>query len=500
MKKILLITLVFVFTITSANLFAQKEKSSKKANPKTKEGHELVFNIKNAKDSIVYLTIHYRDKLMLKDSVRAVSPGKYIFKGDNTYEDGLYTLVSAKKIPYLNFIIDHNQHFEYDMDTSYNVTNYSVINSPENSEMLSFQKKTSEAQKNATLWQNKLKEFQFKGIKDSIDYYSKKLDDINTEMLDFIKALIDRNPNFLFSKMQKAYLPIDVPEPPVRADGTIDSNFQAIYYRHHYWDNVDLSDNRFIFLPVLEMKFNEYFKKILVNLESDTINYYVDIFLKKIETDSLMYRYFVDLISYQFETSKTLGHDAVFVHIAKNNQLQNKCKWLDESMIKKYEKRVNNLEPLLIGKPAVELLIPDTSGKVWFSSHKLKEKYVILWFFDPDCQTCQKESKKLKILYDSLTNAGTRNFEIYSIGNDCDNARLKRYVEESHYPWIIVGGNVANVDYLSVYNIHETGNPSMFILNEKREIILNKRIEISKIPEFLQQYEKIQELKAKRQK
>ena len=498
MKKILLLSLAFVFTLASANLSAQK--ASKKNNSKVKEGHELVFNIKNAKDSIIYLTIHYRDKLMLKDSVRAATPGKYIFKGDNILDDGLYTLVSAKKIPYLNFIIDKNQHFEYFLDTTYNVLNYSVVNSPENAEMLAFQKKTSEAQKNATLWQNKLKEFQFKGAKDSVDYYTKKLEDINTEMVNFIKALIDRNPTFLFSKMQKAYLPIDVPEPPVRADGTIDSNFQAIYYRTHYWDNVDLTDNRFIFLPVLDSKYNEYFKRILVNLESDTINHYVDLFLKKVEGDSLMYRYFVDLISYQFETSKTLGHDAVFVHIAKNNQLQNKCKWLDESLIKKYEKRVNNLEPLLIGKPAVELIIPDTSGTVWFSSHKLKDKYVILWFFDPDCQTCQKETKKLKMLYDSLDNAGTRNFEIYSIGNDCDDARLKKYVKDNHYPWIVVGGNVANVDYLSVYNIHETGNPSMFILNEKREIILNKRIEISKIPEFLQQYEKIQELKAQRQK
>ena len=84
------------------------------------------------------------------------------------------------------------------MDTTYNVLHYTVVNSPENSEMLAFQKKTSEAQKNATLWQNKLKEFQFKGNKDSVDYYTKKLDDINTEMLDFIKALIDRNPDFLF--------------------------------------------------------------------------------------------------------------------------------------------------------------------------------------------------------------------------------------------------------------------------------------------------------------
>ena len=37
------------------------------------------------------------------------------------------------------------------MDTTYNVLHYTVVNSPENSNMLAFQKKTSEAQKNAKI-------------------------------------------------------------------------------------------------------------------------------------------------------------------------------------------------------------------------------------------------------------------------------------------------------------------------------------------------------------
>jgi hypothetical protein len=43
------------------------------------------------------------------------------------------------------------------------------------------------------------------------------------------------------------------------------------------------------------------------------------------------------------------------------------------------------------------------------------------------------------------------------------------------------------------------GNPAMFIMNKDHVIILNKRIEMSSIPQFLEEYERIEELKRKRE-
>lgn len=492
MKKVTLCFIFLIFIYIPVSLQAQS-KSKKSVTAVAESGHEMVFNIKGAQDSIVYLAIHYRDKLMLRDSARLQKPGKYIFKGTNTLDDGLYTLISQKKTPYLNFIIDRNQRFEYSLDTTYNTANFSVINSPQNAEMLAFQQKTASAQLRVKEIQEKRKKFENTHQTDSVAYYTEQLQLVNKEMTDFIHNLIERNPDFLFSKLQKAYQPITIPDPPVRSDGSIDSNFQMVYYRTHFWDNVDLQDNRFIFLPVLEPMYNEYFTKVLFYQEVDTVTHYIDIFLDKVKGDSLMYRYFLERLSYQFETSKLLGHDAVFVHIVKNNHLQGKVNWLEPSTLKKYEKRINELDPLLIGKKGPELIIADTSGKKWYSSHQLPDQYVILWFFDPTCHTCKKESQKLKILYDSLEKAGTRNFEIYAIGNDSDENRWKRYVRDNNFPWINVGGHVANVDYRDAYNV--MANPTMYILNEKREIILNRRIDVDKIPEFISQYEKIEALK-----
>lgn len=453
------------------------------------EGHKLIFHIKDAQDQTLYLTIHHRDKLYLRDSTKMSKPGVYIFEGDGKYEDGLYSLVSEKRTTYLNFIIDNNYHFEYFLDTTDNVLHFSVNGSPENSEMLSFQQKTHVAQQAMQEANERRIAFKNVGNQDSANFYLNKQKAINDEVEEFIKQLIDRNPDYLFSKLQKAFQPIDVPDLANAPDEAANTAFQATYYLTHYWDNVDLADSRFIYLPVLEEKYQEYFNQILFFAESDTINKYVDLFLSKTEPDSVMFRYMLNRLTFEFESSKLLGHDAVFIHIAKNYHLKGKCTWLDEETIVKYQKRVVRLEPLLIGQPGPELIIPDTSGINAISSHTPKEKYVVLWFFDPTCQTCKRESAKLKLLYDSLTLTGTRNFEVYAIGNDDDLERWKNYVRDNQFKWLNVGGHTGNINYLEAYNIYETGNPTMFILDEKRNIILNKRIDANTIPFFLEQHE-----------
>ena len=105
-----------------------------------------------------------------------------------------------------------------------------------------------------------------------------------------------------------------------------------------------------------------------------------------------------------------------------------------------------------------------------------------------------QESKKLRVVYDSLQTIGKRNFDVYAIADGKDIDRWKKYVKENNYPWLNVGGNKGNLDYLEHFNI--MSNPAMFIMDNKdHTIILNKRIEMSNIPQFLEEYEKMKEKK-----
>ncbi len=492
-NKILFSLLTFAFIFTAH--------FSLHAETATPGEEKITFHVRDSKDSKVYLTITFREKLMLVDSAFAEKPGIFTFQNTTEYQEGMYSLVSEQKKLYLNFIVDKDKDFTFHLDTTSDIRRVTVEGSPENSEMLRFQHKNVEMAEALKKLTTKKNSFNAETEKDSIEAYDQKIRDTHSSMLDFIDELIAENPSYLFSKLQKSFKEIELPEAPLLADGKPDQAFQYHYYMNHFWDNFDLADQRTIYLPSFEPKVEEYFKRMLWNSDVDTLCKYADIAIAK-ATDTVVYRFFVEWLSYQLESSKVIGHDKAFVHIAKNNQLKGKCTWMDEELIVKYEKRVKKLEPLLIGQPAVELIIPDTTQSddynKWISSHKLPHKYVILWFYDPECGTCKKESKQLKLLYDSVSLAGTRNFEVYGVSSEADINRWKKYLREMDYSWINVGGMKANVDYLDVYNIYELGNPQMYILNEKREIILNKRIDMFAIPQFLERYEELE--KAKQEK
>ena len=124
----------------------------------------------------------------------------------------------------------------------------------------------------------------------------------------------------------------------------------------------------------------------------------------------------------------------------------------------------------------------------WISSHRFPQRYVILWFWDPDCHHCQEQSEELKVLYDSLLTAPYRPFEVYAVGYESDVAKWKNYVKAHNFKWVNVGGPNVNIDYQEAYNVH--GAPTMIILNERREIIMNKVVPIKNLLKFLEDYEK----------
>jgi thioredoxin-related protein len=468
------------------SVFAQKNKP-------WESGHKLVFNIKDCKDAQILLVTLFRDKHILKDSATNNGKGTFVFEGEREFDAGLYTLVSSKKTILLNFIMDGSQKFTYNLDTTGNVNNNSVIGSPENEEMLRFSKKTVAAQMNMRDWELKRKEFETKGKSDSADAYRAKMFSLNTEMEQFIDELIAKNPTFLFSKMQKSYREIELPDPPVFADGSIDSSFQAIYYRTHYWDNFDLSDRRFLFVPSYEPKLNNYFKKLLWYQDNDTIIKYMDLMISKTRSDTVMYRFLIEYLSKEFQ-NQVIGHDAIFVHLSKNNMLAGKCKWMDEDLIKQYKMRVEDLEPVLIGKKSVEMILPDTSQNAqmnkWHSSYNMPKKYRILWFYDHTCHHCLKEAKEMKAVYDSLNRIGKLNFDVYAVNHTTDIEKWKKYINENKFTWINVGGTKGNVDWTKEYRI--TSNPQFFIINQEKIIILNKDIPKNMIPQFLMDYERIE--------
>ena len=125
----------------------------------------------------------------------------------------------------------------------------------------------------------------------------------------------------------------------------------------------------------------------------------------------------------------------------------------------------------------------------WISSHAFPQKYVMLWFWDPDCNHCKKQTAELIVLYDSLKAAGNQVFEVYAVGYEADVDKWKRYVRQHKLPFVNVGGSNVNIDYQEAYNVH--GAPTMILLDADRRIIMNKTLPTKEVLPFIERYERL---------
>ena len=482
MKRILLI-LTLLLLVGGAG--AQSRKAVKP---------HIGFKVADCTDSVLYVGRHYRDEVQLLDSMRRdVKQPSYAIKGQRTWmQRGVYALVRQdRKTVLTDFLIDDSQVFSLSGDAKMSAASIKVNGSKANQLMYDYLATQAAARHEA----------------DSLQKTEDKagMEALTTRMLAYEQKAISKGKDNLFIQLVTLCEASDVP------DSVED---KAYYYRTHYWDKLfssevgsrksevaDASNNSdlrpltsdLIYSPQLFNKLNVFFFGLLYRADSDTIIKELDRLMERIGDDTAMARYVMQFIEPKYyRSTRNIGWDAVWCHIAGEYILKGRCPWMRESELYLARKNHERISKSIIGAHGQELWMIDTtqidSPEHWHSSHRQPARYVILWFWDPDCHHCQEQSAELKVLYDSLMTAPDRRFEVYAVGYDSDVEKWKSYVKEHEFHWVNVGGPHVNIDYQEAYNVH--GAPTMIILNERRDIIMNKVLPVKSLLQFLDNYEK----------
>ena len=449
------------------------------------QNYEITLKPAKQLDSMIYIGQHFRDDFILLDSTTRRSDGSYLFKGKRSWERGIYAFVrrdvnkkkkETKLVGLTDFAIDGSQKFTITADSTFKAANMKVSGSEACKEMYAYMGRLSEARAEA-----KALNEQMKGP-DSVAA-RKKSEALTEKMTAYEKSTMEKNKKQLFFQLVKEFSGPEVPD---------EVENKAIYYRTHYWDGVDLSDHSLIYTPDLFNKMNYYFFGVLYHADADTICRYADMTLKKMEGDTVMMRYFMDFIMPRYyRSTKNIGWDQVWCYLVETYYLKGRCGWATPGELESKKKQARFLEKSLIGAYGQELIMSDTTqlSSHRISSHRLPQKYVILWFWDPDCHHCQEQTAALIEVYNKLESEGKRIFEVYAVGYEADVEKWKRYVKKHNLPFLNVGGPNVNIDYQEAYNVH--GAPTMIILNADRQIIMNKSIPASSLMPFIEQYEKL---------
>ena len=99
--------------------------------------------------------------------------------------------------------------------------------------------------------------------------------------------------------------------------------------------------------------------------------------------------------------------------------------------VRKLKERVVTLKKVDIGQPAVNIVLPDTSSKL-FSLSSLKGKYVLIDFWASWCSPCRQENPNVVKAYEMYKDKG---FDILGVSMDQDKKNWLKAIKSDNLSW-----------------------------------------------------------------
>lgn len=434
-------------------------------------GHKLSFQVKGLADTTVNLAHYYGDKQYITDTVLVDHHGKFVFEGDDTLPGGIYMVILPGK-KYFELIVTE-QKFSMTTDTTDFVNNMKVEGSYQNKVFYEYLRFIKSKEKDVRSLQEEQKAL--KEADKSTKKVDARLEDISKEVQDYKNNMIKNEPDAFICKVFLASKDVEVPDPP---KGETDTLYKYHYYKKHYFDNIDLTDDRLLRTPVFHNKLETYITKLTIQIP-DSINKEADYLVERVRGNKEMFKYVVHYITNTYERSKYMGMDAVFVHMALNYYTKDQAFWVQEEQLMRIRERAQVLSRLLIGKVAPNIVLKDMDGNFQIL-HQVDADYIVLFFWDPDCGHCKKATPKLKDLYDRVKNHGVK---IFAVCTETEETKWVNFIKDHHLEeWINVADLDAQNPFRSIYDI--TATPKIFLLNRKKEIIA-KQLDVEQLEDFL---------------
>lgn len=432
------------------------------------------FKINGLSNKSIIIAHYFGENTLINDTVNLDVLGKGTFKSDTLLPQGLYLCIYPDK-SYFEFILDQDQKFSIETKTGENaqvyIENMKIKGSDINSLFIDYQKFMIER----NIRSNDIR----KQLKENPDQATLKaeMEQLNEEVKNRWDKIKKNYAGTFLSKMIIALEDVEVPEPPRDESGNItDSLFQYNYYKNHYFDHFDFTDQQLLYSPIYHRRLTYFFDKVVVG-RPDSIITAADRLLKILPDDSDYFQYSLAYIFNKYAQSKYMGFDAVIVHLAENYYLNGKASWVSKEYLEKLEERVTKLKPNLIGSFAPKLDRAQSIDGFFYPLYDVKAKFTVVAFFEPSCGHCKTEIPELhEKVFRGLQQYDVQVYAFYTQSNKTE---WEKFIEtKGLHDWINVWDPNNFTDFRNKYDVYAT--PTVFLLDENKKIIA-KRVDIKTI-------------------
>ncbi|MFP4557631.1 MAG: thioredoxin-like domain-containing protein [Bacteroidales bacterium] len=444
------------------------------------QGYRIEAKFSDLKDTEVLLGYHFGEKKFIADTAQVNSKGVAVFEGDTLLPGGMYIVVLPEQ-SYFDILIGNNQSFSFSTSKDKMIEDLKFKGSPENTAFAKYQRFMNSKQKRM----GKLRE-EMQGIENNPQREEEIKNEINKldkEVKEYWDKIIEENEGSLLANIISSFKPLEFPEFDIPADATNPDSLRWVksyrYNQQHYFDNIDLTDDRLTRTPFFQNRIDTYFDRVLLPAP-DTITKYAVNLIEQTRSNPDMFQFMLSHLFSKYQNSSIMGMDAVFVELAEKYYLSGEAFWISEDIRKRIAERVADLKPNLIGEVAPNLRLDNPSNKKQVL-HDIDANVVVIYFWEPSCSHCKKVTPELKRIYDKHKSNG---LEVYAIYTQADKEDWLEYIEKNNLEWINVWDPVRVSNYHKLYDIYST--PILYMLDKDKKIIA-KRIGVESLEKFIEQ-------------
>lgn len=438
----------------------------------------ILFSLKtlSAQEDSCYIRIHaagykggtaklisiYGDRNFLEDLAKIDSTGRFEFKRKSPLKAGYYYAIMPDNGNF-HMIIDQEQHFSMDTKKSDLIGNMKVESSIDNTllyKSLKFQIGIDREVDSLNVIKNAANPDKAK-----VEDVEKQLKRIQSDKKKQLEYFQKKYPNSFFTKFKTAGQNpelVDVKKP----NGELDKEKQFQLFRDAFWDNVDFTDVRLLRTPVIANKLKKFITEMTAQ-QPDSIIRQADIVIDKSLANKEIFQFVSNWIAltYQPTVTKVMDGEAVMVHVLDKYFTKELAYWMTDQDLAAVKKKVHEMKSSLVNAQGPDVVSTDLYGKTR-SIYELKEDYIIVFMYDPDCDHCQKETPELLQFYKEWK---PKSVEVFAIVLNSTEQKWREFVAKYHTEsWI----NVFDPTNKSIYAKYFVDiTPEIYVLNKERKII-----------------------------
>jgi thiol-disulfide isomerase/thioredoxin len=448
-------------------------------------GYEIKVTLKPFKNQYVYLGHYYGKQLPIIDSVKLDATSTGTFKGSKKLGGGVYLVGYPDRSNKFEMLVGKEQRFSVVADTAA-LDKISFVGSAENASFKAYQVFMANSGKSLDeLYRKRAGS----SPKDSLAITA-QIDTLSKKIEAYRRSIMSQEPTSLLASLLRAMKEPEVPNNPEAQKR--DSLYAYRYFKSHYWDGINLWDDRLTRTPFFESKVDKYFEQ-LVYPSSDSVIREIDWMMGFASASNDMQKFLLLKFVNRYLNQKYMWEDAVFVHLFEKYFAQKNYDWLAPQGRKVITDRAYSLMANITGTVASNIELPDSAGKTR-ALFNIDAPYTVVVIYDPMCGHCKETVPKLDSLYNQRWKA--MGVKMFSMAKETDGKKsdwfdfmrkfgMKEWINVYYSKEAEKARVSASIpSYSQLYDVQSF--PTLYLLDKDKRIIAKKVTE-NQLGEILEQ-------------